>query len=137
MAKTSTVNGDFLLKFLVGILFVIIGIEGIADFGSNVLYRQLDETVKIIIGMVLLIAGLLLVVPLFIKGISQSFVKASTLIVLVAWLAFIILADFVYGLRGVDGKAWFLWIETFVYHLLILYCIYRVASSAIKQLVNK
>ena len=35
------------------------------------------------------------------------------------------------------GKEWFLWIENLVYHLLILYCVYRVASPAVKQLGNK
>ena len=133
----SKVNGDFILKLLVGILFVVIGIEGIANFGGNDLYQKLDEALRIIVGVVLLVAGLLMIVPSFIGGIKKSFVKVSTLIALVAWLIYIVLADFVYGLRGVDGKECFLWIENLVYHLLILYCVYRVASPAVKQLGNK
>ena len=98
----SKVNGDFILKLLVGILFVVIGIEGIANFGGNDLYQKLDEALRIIVGVVLLVAGLLMIVPSFIGGIKKSFVKVSTLIALVAWLIYIVLADFVYGLRGVD-----------------------------------
>ena len=134
---TSKVNGDFILKLLVGILFVVIGIEGIANFGGNDLYQKLDEALRIIVGVVILVAGLLMIVPSFIGGIKKSLVKVSTLIALIAWIVYIVLADFVYGLRGVDGKEWFLWIENLVYHLLILYCVYRVASPAVKQLGNK
>ena len=134
---TGKVNGDFILKILVGILFVVIGIEGIADFGGNDLYDELDEVFQIIVGVVLLVAGLLLIVPSFIGGIKPSFVKISTLVVLVAWVIYIILSDFVYGLGGNDGIEWFEWLEDLVYHLLILYCIYRVASPAVRKLGNK
>ncbi len=134
---TGKVNGDFILKILVGILFVVIGIEGIADFGGNDLYDELDEVFQIIVGVVLLVAGLLLIVPSFIGGIKPSFVKISTLVVLVAWVIYIILSDFVYGLGGNDGSEWFEWLEDLVYHLLILYCIYRVASPAVRKLGNK
>ena len=132
------VKGDFILKILVGILFVVIGIEGIGDFGGNVLFDELDSDVlEIVVGVVLLVAGLLLIVPSFVAGIKASFVKISTLVVLVAWVIYIVLADFVYGLGGVDGDEWFLWIENLVYHLLILYCVYRVATPAVRKLGNK
>ena len=134
---TSKVNGDFILKILVGILFVVIGIEGIADFGGNALYDELDQTFDIIVGVVLLVAGLLLIVPSFIGGIKASFIKVSTLVVLVAWIIFIVLEDFVYGLGGLNGDEWFLWLENLVYHLLILSCVYKVAAPAVKKLGNK
>ena len=131
------VRGDFILKILVGILFVVIGIEGIADFGGTAIYDELDEPFSIIVGVVLLVAGLLLIVPSFIGGIKGSFVKISTLVVLVAWIIFIILEDFIYGLSGLNGDEWFLWLEGLIYHLLILYCIYRVATPAVRKLGNK
>ena len=134
---TGKVNGDFILKILVGILFVVIGIQGIAGFGGNAIYDELDEAFEIIVGVVLLVAGLLLIVPSFIGGIKASFVKISTLVVLVAWIIFIILEDFVYGMSGLNGDEWFLWLEDLVYHLLILYCIYRVATPAVRNLGNK
>ncbi len=137
MAANTKVSGDLILKILVGILFVIIGIEGIGDFGGNDLYDDLDQAMSIIVGVILLVAGLLLIVPSFVGGIKASFVKISTLIVLVAWIVYIVLADFVYGLSGVNGNEWFIWLENLVYHLLILYCIYRVALPAVKKLGNK
>lgn len=136
MAKTAKALGDFALKVLVGILFVVIGIQGIGEFGGNALYDELDSEMEIIVGVVLLVAGLLLIVPAFIGGIKQDFVRISTLVVLVAWVLFIILSDFVYGFSRFDGERWILWIEDFVMHLLILACIMRVATPAVKKIVK-
>ena len=136
MAKTAKALGDLALKVLVGILFVVIGIQGIGDFGGNALYDELDSEMEIIVGVVLLVAGLLLIVPAFIGGIKQDFVRISTLVVLAAWVLFIILSDFVYGFSRFDGERWILWIEDFVMHLLILACIMRVATPAVKKIVK-
>ena len=136
MAKTAKALGDLALKVLVGILFVVIGIQGIGEFGGNALYDELDSEMEIIVGVVLLVAGLLLIVPAFIGGIKQDFVRISTLVVLVAWVLFIILSDFVYGFSRFDGERWILWIEDFVMHLLILACIMRVATPAVKKIVK-
>ena len=133
MAGSKSI-GDMILRILVGLLFVIIGIEGMADFGGNALYRELDDVFDIIVGAVLLVAGLLLIVPLFITGIKASFTKAAALVVLVAWVIYIVLADFMYGLRGVDGTEWFEWLEVLIYHLLILASVYKVAQPAVKKL---
>ncbi len=136
MAKTAKALGDLALKVLVGILFVVIGIQGIGEFGGNALYDELDSEMEIIVGVVLLVAGLLLIVPAFIGGIKQDFVRISTLVVLAAWVLFIILSDFVYGFSRFDGERWILWIEDFVMHLLILACIMRVATPAVKKIVK-
>ena len=133
MAGSKSI-GDMILRILVGLLFVIIDIEGMADFGGNALYRELDDVFDIIVGAVLLVAGLLLIVPLFISGIKASFTKTATLVVLVAWVIYIVLADFMYGLRGVDGTEWFEWLEVLIYHLLILASVYKVAQPAVKKL---
>lgn len=136
MAKTAKALGNLALKVLVGILFVVIGIQGIGEFGGNALYDELDSEMEIIVGVVLLVAGLLLIVPAFIGGIKQDFVRISTLVVLAAWVLFIILSDFVYGFSRFDGERWILWIEDFVMHLLILACIMRVATPAVKKIVK-
>ena len=52
--------------------------------------------------------------------------------VLAVWVIMIIINDFVYGLRGVNGVEWFEWLENFIYHLLILACVYKVSGSALK-----
>ena len=139
MASTKIeFNGDAVLRFLIGILFVCIGVEGIADIGSNALYRAIDqEAVAMIVGIIILVSGILLVVPMFIKGIKQSFVKASMAIVLAVWILVIIFSDFVYGFKGTHGSEWFTWIEGFIYHLLILACVFKVSAPALKPVVGK
>ena len=137
MAKGSRNIGDLLLTVIVGLLFVIIGIEGIGDFGGNILYREMDSDVlEIISGIILLAAGLLMIVPLFIRGIKSSFTKAASIVALVVWIIYILLADFVWGMDGNRGTEWFTWLEGLIYHLLILASIYKVASPAVKKLAK-
>ena len=138
MAAKAKFNTDAILRVLVGILFVCIGIEGIADLGSDTgLYRDLDQVWAIILGVVILISGLLLIVPMFIKGISSVFTKVSMIIILAVWIAVIILSDFVYGIKHTSGAEWFSWTETFIYHLLILSCVFDVSLPAIRSVAKK
>lgn len=133
MAKAQAVvkvGGTFVLKVLIGLLFICIGIQGISNPGNaNDLYRAIDNnTIDIILGIVLLICGFLIAVPSFIKGIKPEFTKYSTLIVLVVWVFVIVFSDFVYGLNNLSGERLFIWLETLIYHLLILYTITRIAK---------
>lgn len=138
MASKTKFNTDAILRILVGVLFVCIGVEGIADLGSDTgLYRDLDQVWAIILGIVILISGLLLIVPMFVKGISSVFTKVSMGVILVVWVAVIILSDFVYGIKHTSGAEWFSWIETFIYHLLILSCVFDVSLPAIKSVAKK
>ena len=136
MAMTTKALGDLVLKVLVGLLFVVIGIQGIGGFGGNPLYDELDSEMEIVVGVVLLAAGLLMIIPAFVGGVKQSFVRVSTLIVLAAWIIFIILSDFVYGFSRFNGERWILWIEDFVTHLLDLACVLKVAMPAVKKIVK-
>ena len=138
MAGKTKFNTSALLRVLVGILFVCIGVEGIADLGSDTgLFRDLDEVWAILLGIVIMLAGLLLIVPTFIKGISDKFTKISMFVILVVWIAVIVLSDFVYGFKHTSGAEWFNWIETFIYHLLILSCVVDVSLPAIKSIAKK
>ena len=75
MAKaTIKTVGDVGLKLLIGLLFVCIGIEGVANGSGNDLYRAIgDDTINIILGIVLIVCGLLIIVPLFVTGIKPVF----------------------------------------------------------------
>ena len=138
MAGKGKFNTEIILRLLVGILFVCIGIEGIAGLGSDTgLYRDLDDLYAILLGVVIMLAGLLLVVPMFIKGIPTTFTKVSMGVILIVWVAVIILSDFVYGVKHTSGKEWFSWVETFIYHLLILSCVVNVSLPAIKGAAKK
>ena len=95
-----------------------------------------NQRFDIILGVILICAGLLVFVPMFVSGIKSSFTKISSLIVLVVWVVFIILADFVNGLSGVNGTEWFTWLEELIYHLLILASVLKVAMPAVRKLGN-
>ena len=137
MATSAKAIGDIVMRVLVGILFVCIGIQGIGDFGGNALYSAIDnEVANIILGIVILLAGILLVATIFLSGIKKSFTTASMLIVLAVWVVVIVFADFVEGLSGVKGIEWFTWAETFIYHLLILASIAKVAMPAMKKVAK-
>ena len=136
MAKSSTslaknnikFGGDLVLRILVGLLFICIGIQGVAGESNNDLFRAVDnEVLEIILGIVMILSGVLL------KGINKVYVKWSMIIVLVVWIIMIILTDFYYGFRGINGMEWFTWIENFIYHLLILASIYKVSGGALKK----
>ena len=134
IAKESVkFTGDLILRILVGLLFICIGIQGFMGETSNELFRSLDnEVLEIILGIIPVLCGLLLIVPLFLKGINKVYVKWSMIAVLVVWVIMIIINDFVYGLNGVNGVEWFEWLENLIYHLLILACVYKVSGSALK-----
>ena len=142
MAKSSTslaknniqFGGDLVLRILVGLLFICIGIQGVAGESNNDLFRAVDnEVLEIILGIVMILSGVLLIVPSFLRGINKAYVKWSMIIVLVVWIIMIILTDFYYGFRGINGMEWFTWIENFIYHLLILASIYKVSGGALKK----
>lgn len=132
VAGAAKVAGDFILKLLIGLLFVCIGIEGIAGESDNALFKAIgsDYNLDIILGVVLLICGLLIVVPLFVKGIKPSFTKYSTILVTIVWVLVIIFSDFVYGFRKIDGMNFFFWLEGFIYHLLILNSIFVISKKS-------
>ena len=136
LVKDVKFSSDFALRLLIGLLFICIGIQGLIGENNNDLFRYLykqSEVLSIIFGVIILLAGILLIVPLFLKGINQAYIKASMIAVLVVWILTIIIADFYYGIKGVNGAEWFGWIENLIYHLLILSCVYKVSSGALKR----
>ncbi len=133
IVKDVNFNGDLILRLLVGILFLCIGIQGILGESRNDLFRALNnEVLEIILGIIIILCGVLLIVPSFLKQIGKVYVKISMILVLAIWIITIILSDFYYGFNGIHGSEWFEWIENFIYHLLILFSVYKVSSAAFK-----
>ena len=131
LVKDTKLNGDLILRILVGLLFICIGIEGLLGDTSNGLFDVLDnEVLQIVFGVLLLLCGILLIVPSFLKGINTTYVKWSMVAVLVVWILTIIVTDFVEGLKGVNGDEWIYWLEELVTHLLVLACVWKVSSEA-------
>ena len=131
LVKDTKLNGDLILRILVGLLVICIGIQGLLGNTNNGLFQVLDnEVLEIILGILLLLCGILLIIPSFLKGINKTYVKWSMVAVLVIWVLTIIMTDFVDGLRGVNGDEWFTWLEDLATHLLVLACVWKVSSSA-------
>ncbi len=136
MAKSNV--GDILLRLLVALLFICIGIQGMANYNTNGLYAAIkSEAFSIILGIVIFLAGLLILVPLFYKKIPAVCVNVSMVVILVVWILVIVFADFVYGLKHTKDMQWFSWIENFIYHLLILNCVWNVSRNSLAALVSK
>ena len=89
-----------------------------------------NEVLEILLGILLLLCGVLLIVPSFLKGINAKYVKWSMVAILVVWVLTIVMTDFVDGLKGVNGDEWIGWIEDLVTHLLVLACVFRVSKDA-------
>lgn len=138
MAKaTIKTVGDVGLKLLIGLLFICIGIEGVANGSGNDLYRAIkNDTVNIILGIVLIVCGLLIIVPLFITGIKPVFTKYSMIVVSIVWILVIVFSDFVYGFGNFSGTKIFEWLEDLIYHLLILFSILKASKGALKGIVK-
>lgn len=138
MAQKSTPAGDFLLRILVGCLFICIGIEGMGSFGDNALYRAFDsQSFSIILGIIVFASGILVIIPIFYSKLPKAFSTWSMICIFIVWILVIIFADFVYGCKHTKGTMWFVWTENFIYHLLILSCVYKVSAEAILSVVKK
>ncbi len=134
LAKDVKFSPDILLKILIGLLFICIGIQGTIGESNNQLFKALNnEVIEIILGVILIISGLLMIVPIFMKGINATYTKISMIIVLAVWVLTIFVSDFYYGFNHTNGTEWFSWIENFIYHLLILSCVYKVSAGALKK----
>ena len=111
LVKGTKIDGNLILRILVGLLFICIGIEGLLGDTSNGLFDVLDnEVLQIVFGVL--------------------YVKWSMVAVLVVWILTIIVTDFVEGLKGVNGDEWIYWLEELVTHLLVLACVWKVSSEA-------
>ena len=138
MAKVGK-GANFVLGILIGLLFICIGVEGIADIGSNALYRAIDNEVwNIIMGIIILAAGLLLLVQTLGLGkLPKTFSLVAELVIVVIWLLVIIFADFVYGIKHTNGSEWIVWLENLIYHVLILSCVGSVCFPALQKAAAK
>lgn len=114
------ISFDFLIRISVSLLFVCMGIKGFLG-NTDGIYNIFDsEGLNYIIGILLLLSGVAVFLPMFIKGISKSIVSISSIVMLVAWILVIVFADFEPGFKNMDGKDIVLWIEQFSVHLIVL-----------------
>ena len=120
--------GRLLLQIAVGAMLTVAGIwalqgggdEGIAAIKYLIGARDFERILCIVFGIIELIAGVFLILELFIGDKIGSLGKVLTLIIIIVWIIAIILIDFL-GNHGLFKQNNFLnWLYNFAYHLIVL-----------------
>lgn len=128
MAKKSSISlGKILLQIALGALLIVGGIwamiGGSGDFGIsaiNYIFKgNAAKIVKIIYGVIELIAGFFLILELFIGDKVGKFDNILNLILIIIWIIAIVFADFIYG--GIFHGGKFLpWLFELANHVILL-----------------
>ncbi len=120
--------GRLLLQIAVGAMLTVAGIwalqgggdEGIAAIKYLIGARDFEKILCIVFGIIELIAGVFLILQLFIGDKIGSLSKVLTLIIIIVWIIAIVLIDFLGG-NGLFKQNNFLkWLYNFAYHLIVL-----------------
>ena len=129
MGKASNFSlGKLLLQIAVGAMLTVAGIwalqgggdEGIAAIKYLIGARDFERILCIVFGIIELIAGVFLILDLFIGDKIGSLGKILTLIIIIVWIIAIVLIDFL-GNHGLFKQNNFLnWLYNFAYHLIVL-----------------
>ena len=129
MGKANNFSvGKLLLQIAVGAMLTVAGIwalqgggdEGIAAIKYLIGARDFERILCIVFGIIELIAGVFLILELFIGDKIGSLGKILTLIIIIVWIIAIVLIDFL-GNHGLFKQNNFLnWLYNFAYHLIVL-----------------
>ena len=129
MGKANNFSlGRLLLQIAVGAMLTVAGIwalQGGGDAGiSAIKYligaRDFERILCITFGIIELIAGVFLILELFIGDKIGSVGKILMLIIIIVWIIAIVLIDFL-GNNGLFKQNNFLkWLYDFAYHLIVL-----------------
>ena len=129
MGKANNFSiGRLLLQIAVGAMLTVAGIwalqgggdEGIAAIKYLIGARDFERILCIVFGIIELIAGVFLILELFIGDKIGSLGKILTLIIIIVWIIAIVLIDFL-GNHGLFKQNNFLnWLYNFAYHLIVL-----------------
>ena len=120
--------GRLLLQIAVGAMLTVAGIwalQGGGDAGITAIKDLIKaENVRSILciafGIIELIAGIFLILALFIGDRTGSLTKILMLIIIIVWIIAIVLIDFL-GNNGLFKQNNFLnWLYNFAYHLIVL-----------------
>ena len=132
MSKSSNFSfGRLILQIAIGAMLSVAGIwalQGGGDAGiSAIKYligaRDIESVLCIVFGIIELVAGIFLLLQLFIGDKLGSFNNILMIIIIIVWIIAIVLIDFLgSGSLLKHGPAWnFLsWLYDFAYHLIVL-----------------
>ena len=139
MAGTGAItkkNSAFVLRLVISLLYIRIGFQGLifrgGSSGIGALYAAFSSDVIIyLVAVIVMLGGLVMLIPLFTNKLSDVFVKAGTIAVLVIWVAVIFFADIAPGFRGFRAEHWVSWIESVMFHLIVLIATFDVSKKAL------
>ena len=122
MAKKSFSVEKLIIQLSLGLLLAVGGIWGLqggGDFGINslksVFSGSAENIAVIVFSIIELLAGIYLVLELFIGSLGQ-FKGILMLIIMIVWIAAIVLADFIDG----NFRNFINWLWGFAGHLVVL-----------------
>ncbi|MBP3608669.1 MAG: hypothetical protein J6J11_10185 [Treponema sp.] len=116
------------LQIAVGAMLAVGGIwalQGGGDFGANairdVFNGDIEKILVIVFGVVELLAGIFLIIELFV-GDFGKLDNILMLIILIVWIVAIVLSDFLggNGLFNGGAKNFLAWLYDFANHLIVL-----------------
>ena len=129
MGKANNFSiGRLLLQIAVGAMLTVAGIwalqgggdEGIAAIKYLIGARDFERILCIVFGIIELIAGVFLILELFIGDKIGSLGKVLTLIIIIVWIIAIVLIDFLGGNGLFKQNNVLRWLYNFAYHLIVL-----------------
>ncbi|MDY0289610.1 MAG: hypothetical protein RBR15_12365 [Sphaerochaeta sp.] len=137
MAEKITItkkSSAFVLRLVISLLYISIGLQGLISRGGSsgigALYRAFSSDVLIyLVAVIVMLGGLVLLIPLFTNKLSGVFVKAGTIAVLIIWIAVIFFADIAPGFRNFNATDWISWIESLMFHLIVLIATFDVSKK--------
>lgn len=135
MAKNQKTIGTWILQLALALLFIVSGIWMLTGNYTDVISKSLKEVfshdianiLRIVYGVILLIAGVFLALRLFVP-MGKSIDSVLMIIILICWIIAIALVDVVGLFRGIQKNHFnFLsWCYYFAYDMLVLGAIIKV-----------
>lgn len=127
----KAINFKAVMRIALAVLFICISISGFvsgrgASFIGNLYEIIAEEFFIYIVAVIMLLCGAVLLLTMFMKGISPKIVKLALTIIKVFWIVFILLADFFPGFKGFSGSDWIDWLQGLMYHFIVLLGIFMI-----------
>ncbi|MCQ2610342.1 MAG: hypothetical protein MJ169_01210 [Treponema sp.] len=127
MAKKSISLGRLILQIALGCMLAIGGVwalMGGGDFGASAIKEVFNGNVEKILviafGVIELLAGIFLLLELFLGDIFGKLDSLFVFIIIIVWIVAIVLSDF-FGKGGIlHGAAFLPWLYSFASHLVVL-----------------
>jgi len=136
--KKATVKAGlqsgFILQIMIGVLFLLMGIAGIAGYNSGFAEfgRSVSQTfggdsefVDIFIAIVELACGIVLIATVFAK-VDKKLVGLAQLISMILWILLIVLLDILAPNFDANRFDWLYWGQMTILHLIVLLSIYSI-----------